>query len=104
MPLSLSQAARRAGVSKSSIWRAVRAGKLKASKTPGGRFQINEQALDDAFPRKPGLSATATVVRAGIMERLAAQEKQIADLQEQLADMKAQRDHWQRLAERLAAK
>jgi len=47
--LSLSEAARVAGQSKSAIWRAVNSGRLSATRTYAGDYQINPAELHRVF-------------------------------------------------------
>lgn len=51
MKLSLSAAARESGKSKSTISRAIKKGKLSASKAGGGGYQIDPAELFRVFPR-----------------------------------------------------
>ena len=49
--LSLREAAEQAGTSKSTIWRAIKGGRLSADRTDGGGFAIDAAELFRAFPR-----------------------------------------------------
>lgn len=51
MKLSLSAAARESGKSKSTISRAIKKGKLSASRVDGGGYQIDPAELFRAFPK-----------------------------------------------------
>jgi DNA-binding MurR/RpiR family transcriptional regulator len=48
--LSLSEAAKTAGVSKSTIWRACKAGRVCFKRTDIGEFQIDAAELHRVFP------------------------------------------------------
>ena len=48
--LSLSEAAKTAGVSKSTIWRACKAGRVSFKRTDTGEFQIDAAELHRVFP------------------------------------------------------
>ena len=58
--LSLSEAARAAGQSKSAIWRAVNSGRLSATRTYTGDYQIDPAALHRVFSL--GTEGRATTV------------------------------------------
>ena len=47
--LNLSEAARESGQSKSAIWRAVKSGRLSATRTYTGDYQIDPAELHRAF-------------------------------------------------------
>ena len=51
--LSLSEAATAAGIAKSTIWRAVKTGRVSASRTPMGTYQIDPAELFRVFPATP---------------------------------------------------
>ena len=52
--LSLREAAEQAGTSKSTIWRAIRAGRLSATRTDDGGFAIDPAELFRVFePQRP---------------------------------------------------
>src|SRR3954451_20637242 len=50
--LSLREAAEQTGVSKSTVFRAIRAGKLSAGRDEGGNFEIDPAELFRVFPPK----------------------------------------------------
>ena len=56
--LNLSEAARESGQSKSAIWRAVKSGRLSATRTYTGDYQIEPAELHRAF--SPGADGRAT--------------------------------------------
>src|SRR3990170_588475 len=51
--LSLSEAASAAGIAKSTIWRAVKAGRISATKTEMGTYQVDAAELFRVFPATP---------------------------------------------------
>ncbi len=123
--LSLREAAEQAGTSKSTIWRAIRAGRLSATRTDDGGFAIDPAELFRAFPpqrpeeRPTGQNATpseaapegpATPATDELAVKLAVAEAEIAGLKALLAEVKANRDElrqdrdeWRGRAERLLA-
>jgi excisionase family DNA binding protein len=111
-PLSLAEAARETGKSKATVWRAVKSGRLSASRADGGDYLIDPAELARAFPPEPARGDavkhgetsddTARNGEAAVLrERLAAKEELIVELRARLADEKARtaeliedRDKW----------
>jgi excisionase family DNA binding protein len=108
MPYTVAEAAETIGKSKAAIFRAIRKGKLSATRdTSRGVFLIDLAELHRAFPPAPTVSADTlpdTVVDtsrfAELHGRLADAHDQIADLRRRLDQREA--DHRQAL-DRLAA-
>ena len=101
--LSLREAAEQAGTSKSTIWRAIRAGRLSATRTDDGGFAIDPAELFRAFPPQraeehpTGQDATApehsaTPETGDLAARLAAAEVEITGLKALLAAERARGD------------
>jgi excisionase family DNA binding protein len=127
--LSLREAAEQAGTSKSTIWRAIKSGRLSATRTDDGGFAIDPAELFRAFPperpseRVAGQDATpheiaserpATLVTDSrtdeLAVKLAASEAELSGLKALLAEVNANRDElrqdrdeWRGRAERLLA-
>ena len=124
--LSLREAAEQAGTSKSTIWRAIRAGRLSAQRTDDGGFAIDPAELFRAFPpqqpeeeRPSGQNATpseaapewpVTPATDELAVKLAVAEAELEGLKALLAEVKANRDElrqdrdeWRGRAERLLA-
>jgi predicted site-specific integrase-resolvase len=59
---TLSSAARAVGVARSTVWRAVRAGRLSAHKLTNGTYAIYAGELLRVFPRTPSFTKTAIAV------------------------------------------
>jgi hypothetical protein len=114
----LREAAEQAKTSKSSIWRAIKSGRLSATKSDGGDYSIDAAELFRAFPperaqeRHVGHSVTAvpsdetTVFKV----RMAALEAEIGGLKMVLAErdrlvseLQGSREDWKGRAERLLA-
>jgi hypothetical protein len=107
--LSLSEAAKQTCQSKSTIWRAIKAGRISATRTDTGEFQIDPAELFRVYPietaaeradpvsvKRDAMAETATetptetVLRAEI-DAL----RQVGELlRSQLDDVKADRDAW----------
>lgn len=98
--ISLMEAARLAGVSKSTMFRAVRNGKVSATRTEHGNFEIDPAEVARVFPdtRRPihaERDGTGETRMAHLQELLAAAERRTAELIED-------RDQWRAQAQRLA--
>src|SRR4051794_12029256 len=118
--LSLREAARDAGTSKSSLHRAIRAGRLSATRTETGELRIDPSELARAYPRPsqavragpeplghdgmasgaPGAPRDAAIAALETEVRLLRQ--MLDDMRAERADLKADRDGWKGQAERLA--
>ena len=106
--LSLSEAAKTAGVSKSTIWRACKAGRVSFKRTDTGEFQIDAAELHRVFPfhatggnGKMNHHATGVAqTEMAILEARIAALKDMAELmREQLEDVRKDRDAWRAQAE-----
>ena len=113
----LREAAEQAGTSKSSIWRAIKSGRLSATKTDGGDYSIDAAELFRVFPPKASgetmervperpTGQTGTGVETGgetdeteLRLRLASADAMITGLKELLAEVRQSRDQWQAQAD-----
>jgi excisionase family DNA binding protein len=120
MHVTLGEAARQSGISKSTLSRAIKDGKLSAVRSVDtGSYKIEQSelaryleatAVIRATVEKPAETGAATQATTpperyatAALEAEIAGLKQVAELlREQLDDMKGQRDRWQQQAERLA--
>src|SRR4051812_30687756 len=112
--LRLSEAAEQVGVSKSTLFRAIRAGRLSATRTDDGLFFIDASELFRVYPAKgQGVAAAhgedramahhATVdqmVEARV--RTAELEAQVRALREMLDEARKHGEAWREQAQRLA--
>lgn len=116
--LSLREAAERAGTSKSTIFRAIKAGRLSAARTDDGGFAIDPAELFRVYP--PKVSPVATGQSAGqwvgqdaspsgttgithdpeLVTRLAVAEVELRHLREMVDELRTARNSWQGQAER----
>jgi excisionase family DNA binding protein len=106
MKLTTQQAAERLGKSRTAVWRAIKNGKLSAERTDSKDFLIdvaeleryastlvappvtpNEPAQPSVTPDETSRTMVLEIELATLRERTAQQEQQIADL-------KTDRDHW----------
>jgi hypothetical protein len=104
---SLSQAAAAAGVSKSTILRAIRSHRISAGKTDTGDWQIDPAELHRVFPPAERIADQAAERGATPVEQAGtALEAQITGLREvaellrrQLDDVRTDRDAWREQAQ-----
>lgn len=115
--MSLSEAAKATVQSKSTIWRAIKAGRLSATKNDTGEFQIDPAELHRVFPigtvearvSNAAAKRDATAVGTAVLEAEIAGLKAMADLlrdqlndaREDRDDARKDRDAWRSQAERL---
>ncbi len=117
MTLTLGQAAKAADVSKSTLSRAIKEGRMSASRNDTGGYTIDPAELFRVYPKK---SATDVAPVAGdseqlqnatsinvlqieidmLRERLRDKEQHISTLHSQVDDIQKDRDHWRSHAER----
>jgi len=106
--LSLLEAAKTAGVSKSTIWRACKAGRVSFKRNEIGEFQIDAAELHRVFPfhatgvnGKMNHHATGVAqTEMAILEARIAALKDMAELMRaQLDDVRKDRDAWRGQAE-----
>jgi hypothetical protein len=104
--LSLSEAAIAAGIAKSTIWRAVKAGRVSAIRTATGTYQIDPAELFRVFPAMPKnveMKQPALAIETGAVAALEGQISALREvrslLKEQLEDIRKDRDAWRIQAE-----
>lgn len=106
MKYTAGQAAKAAGVSKATITRSLKSGKISGSKDPNGAWSIDPAELHRVFPpvayepaETQELQQPATPDKSnetGVLER----ENQM--LREALIEARQERDRWHQIAERLS--
>ena len=119
--LSLREAAEQTGVSKSTIFRAIKAGRMSAPRNDDGEFQIDPAELFRVYPPKPARDLNLGVsgdvpARPGtqpegrsapdaeaveLRVRNAALEAEVKGLREMADELRRARDKWESQAERL---
>jgi len=105
--LSLRQAAQQAGVSKSTILRAIQKGRLSSTRQDDGGHSIDPSELARVYPGVPAQRLSTDAMGQGAMpdETLALRAQldglkaQLELMREHADDIKAQRDGWQAQAE-----
>lgn len=99
--LSLSQAAKLTGKSKSTINRAVKTGKLSATRHEDGTYSIDPAELARAFDVEPlegDKRRDADLDGTRLLERITALEAMLNREREISADLKEERDRWRQQA------
>lgn len=99
--LSLSQAARLTSKSKSTINRAIKSGKISATRHDDGSYSIDPAELSRAFGLEPQEGAKrrdAEPDENRLLERIEALETMLSREREIAADLKEDRDRWRQQA------
>lgn len=108
--LSLREAAEQTGVSKSTIFRAIRAGKLSAARTADGNFEIDPAELFRVYPPKTTDVAPERVTESSVGHgapdadttmKLALLDAEVKALREMVAELRNDRNAWQQQTERM---
>ena len=102
--MSLSEAARATAQSKSTIRRAVKAGRLSATRTDTGEFQVDPAELHQVFPIERHRNASVKRGAVGTLRSEAEMAGLIGMaelLRDELAAVCKDRDAWRSQAERL---
>lgn len=122
--ITLGEAARLTKLGKTTLARAIKAGRLSATRTPVGNYEIDPSELARVYPFKPPtevpgetVAATSLLARHTTPDATAVLEAQIAglrevsdllrrqlddtrgDLRRQLDDVREDRDRWRAQAE-----
>lgn len=113
MVYTLGEAAKATGKSKATISKAIKSGKISASKGTNGAYKIDPSELHRVYPtnslpkhqseRKetPSNTEANTCISPQIKElelKLEAAQERLADKEEQLTDLKEDRDKWRQQA------
>ena len=107
--LTLGQAAKIAGCGKTTLTRAIKAGRLSATRNDDGSYAIDASELARVFSvTLEGVSVTGDVVHRAtrgdpeLETHLALAEAELRALKDMLAEVRQSRDDWKAQAERLA--
>lgn len=110
MTLTLNQAAKTCGRSKSTLLEAIRSGRMSAPKDDRGRYVIDPAELHRAFPFQPQDRSPdripepkPTTLENQPEQADLASKREIELLREMLGKAEANADHWRALAERQQA-
>ncbi|WP_196053697.1 hypothetical protein [Paracoccus lichenicola] len=99
--LSLSQAAKLTGKSKSTINRAIKTGKISANRHEDGSYSIDPAELSRVFGLEPQEGSKRSDAEPGgtrLLERIEALEVMLNREREIAADLKEDRDRWRQQA------
>ncbi len=98
--MTLTEAAKWAGVTRPTIFKALKSGKLSGQKDDAGEWRIDPAELERVYqPGKQGnVSGNTGLSVPDIAEAIAAKDREIALLQDALADARVQRDRAMDLA------
>jgi hypothetical protein len=114
MSYTLGQAAKAVGMSKTSILRSIKAGRISAERDEFGQWVIEPCELHRVYPapteetvtgngtEERGVTAGETAL-AEANTRATLAEARLSDFKSMLDDIREQRDRWQQQAGRLAA-
>ena len=114
MSYTLGQAAKAVGMSKTSILRSIKAGRISAGRDEFGQWAIEPCELHRVYPpladdagtgngtEERGVTGGETAL-AEASTRATLAEARLSDFKSMLDDIREQRDRWQQQAERLAA-
>ena len=106
--LTLGAAARQLGVSKGTISKAIATGKLSAARREDGSWAIDGSELARYLEvnghrfRSETIPSEQAATEAELRARADLAEQRLADLRSMYEDMKAQRDKWETVAQRLS--
>lgn len=108
MSYTLNEAAKAVGKSKTTIHRAIKSGKISASKLESGAYAIDPSELHRVFhngtgerikrndAEQPKSTSGTTDIRLEILEKERERERQ--QLEETIADLREDRDKWRQQA------
>jgi hypothetical protein len=105
MSYSLAEAAHATGLNRSTILRALKAGRISGARDEVGAWRVEPVELHRLFPPAQATPIALPQHAQADMEthiRLAQAEQRLGELKAALDDMRSQRDAWQAQAERLA--
>lgn len=108
--LSMGEAAKQVGLSKATLSRAIKSGKLSAHRNDNGGFNIDPAELFRAYPANPRNGYINSDVKRHVTPlandetpvlrvKLEAADREAALLREQARELREQRDAWQKQAE-----
>jgi excisionase family DNA binding protein len=89
MPYTLQEASEATGLNRSTIFRAIRAGKISAMRNEQGTWQIEPAELHRVYPSREAPDASSARKHRDAMA-----DKMVQLLERQLEDMRQERDAW----------
>ena len=104
MKLSASQAAKAVGKSIPTVTRAIKSGKLSATKLESGGYEVEASELFRVWPVVSGaISETPTMLESETQFETSALRREVELLREMLEDAKSDRDQWRDQAQKVTA-
>jgi hypothetical protein len=111
--VTLGEAARLTGLSKTGLARAIKSGRLSATRTDTGSYEIDPAELSRVYPVTVDLARSSTPGDPAVTAALEAQiqglrdvsellRRQLEDIRQDRDDLRQDRDAWRSQAERLA--
>jgi hypothetical protein len=101
MSYTLAKAATAWGVNKSTVLRAVKAGRISGSEDKFGTWQVEAVELHRIFPAATAAASPEALPRHARPD--AATDVLVAELRAVIADLRQDRDRWREQAEHLAS-
>lgn len=105
MVYTLGQAAKAVGKSKATISKAIKSGRISASKSDKGVYSIDPSELHRVYPMVTQLPVEGERVNTNEVRELEllleAANQRLSDKEEQLSDLKEDRDKWRQQAQGL---
>tara|TARA_B100002049_G_scaffold198100_1_gene156010 strand:+ start:475 stop:861 length:387 start_codon:yes stop_codon:yes gene_type:complete len=109
MVYTLGQAAKATGKSKATISKAIKSGRISASKDETGAFRIDPSELHRVYPATPKGEQDETLSKLpdtfqepsdykALQATLAAAQERLADKETVIADLREDRDKWRQQA------
>ena len=104
--LSLKEASEAVGMTKPALFKAIKAGRLSASRNDKGQYQIDPAELFRVYPPPKTEPVTRNPENLqleidGLRREIQQRDERINDIRAQVDDLKADRDHWREQAERM---
>ncbi len=107
MPLSPAAAAKKVGVSRSLISRALKDGELRGTRKNNGHWSIDQKDLEEwmgsVTMRAPAEQDPTPDAPADDLAKIAGLEVEVREVRAQLAEAKSDRDAWREQAQKLAS-
>lgn len=109
MVYTLGEAAKATGKSKATISKAIKSGRISASKDDTGAFRIDPSELHRVYPPTPKgehaetpnetpVNTLASVDFKALQARLEAAQERLADKDSMISDLREDRDKWRQQA------
>jgi hypothetical protein len=99
--MTISEAAKWTGKDRSTLFKAIKAGRISAKKDEDGQWWIDPAELERVYPpaRNFTRERTGQIQQQALGGELAALQQVITLLERQLEDVRRDRDHWRTQAE-----